>query len=252
VTPGTDPLPRPRIHVRCVGADEARLLADLAARERVHPVAGPQDLADRLDADRRVMVLEDAEGGVLTVVWVALMDEVPGRIAQVLDPVAPCLPAEDARVAVFYSIWNVADRVPRGGARSLIERAGTQLREELPQLSTMVTLSPAPQLATVLPNADPGDDGFAAAVATALVARDDRGRLREPVARFHLGNGARLWRVNLDADGSARAREQAYGVMVNYRYEPEDRAANRAVLAGGEVAVSPAVRALLDGRPPAD
>jgi malonyl-CoA decarboxylase len=235
--------------VRRVHRGEERLLASLADREPVHPVTGPEDLADRIDDDRRVFVLEDDDGVTLTVVWVALMPTEPERITRVLDPGATCLPVDDATAAVFYSIWNVADRVPQGGARSLIEGAASQLRDELPHLSTMVTLSPAPRLAALLPDAVPHDEGFAAAASAALVSRGADGRLREPVARFHLGNGARLWRVNPGADRSERARQQAYGLMVNYRYEPEDRAANRRLLAAGDVAVSPAVQALLDRSP---
>ncbi|HNG25697.1 MAG TPA: malonyl-CoA decarboxylase family protein, partial [Microthrixaceae bacterium] len=88
-----------------------------------------------------------------------------------------------------------------------------------------------------------------AAVATAaaryLTAQDETGRPIDPVARFHLGNGARLWRVVPDADPSPRGRSRSFGLLVNYRYEPEDRAANRAELDAGRIALGDQVRELL-------
>ena len=48
----------------------------------------------------------------------------------------------------------------------------------------------------------------------------------DPVARFHLTNGARLERVNVFADSSDRGQAQAFGVMVNYLYDPDELIAN--------------------------
>lgn len=44
----------------------------------------------------------------------------------------------------------------------------------------------------------------------------------DPVARFHLGNGAHLERINLGAGNSAKGRAQSFGLMVDYLYEPDD------------------------------
>lgn len=248
--------------VRMVEVDRERALVErLADREPVHPVQGPDDLAGRTAADRRIFVLEREgrasrgrgihadSGRPQTVVWVALAEDVPARIDDVLDASRPAVDPASATVAVFYSIWNVpgADGSGSGRGRELIEGATALLADELPALETFVTLSPAPGLARLWEPAwpDPGDEGFASAAARALISLDERGRPRDPVARFHLGNGARLWRVNTDADPSPTARQRSFGVMVNYRYEPEDRAANRAELAAGFVPVSSGVARLL-------
>jgi malonyl-CoA decarboxylase len=52
-----------------------------------------------------------------------------------------------------------------------------------------------------------------------LRARNSRGLPADSVARFHLGNGARLERLNWPADTSERALAQSYGLMVNYLYD---------------------------------
>lgn len=52
-----------------------------------------------------------------------------------------------------------------------------------------------------------------------LEARDRRGRPMDQVARFHLGNGARLARINFLADRSPKAMREAHGLMVNYLYD---------------------------------
>ncbi|MFD2580060.1 malonyl-CoA decarboxylase domain-containing protein [Novosphingobium colocasiae] len=67
------------------------------------------------------------------------------------------------------------------------------------------------------------------------------------MARFHLGNGARLEAVHAGADLSANGRKQAHGVMVNYLYDLDDIEANYfALTETGTVATSKAVRALLE------
>jgi malonyl-CoA decarboxylase len=44
----------------------------------------------------------------------------------------------------------------------------------------------------------------------------------DPVARFHLGNGARIHQLHIDADTSDRGMKQSLGVMVNYLYQPDE------------------------------
>ena len=85
------------------------------------------------------------------------------------------------------------------------------------------------------------------ACATYLTTTGDDGRPIDPVARFHLGNGARLWHLAGDADRSERGMQRSFGLMANYRYEPEDRAANAEALRQGRPALGPGVAALLRG-----
>ena len=52
------------------------------------------------------------------------------------------------------------------------------------------------------------------------LAREKRGgRPRDPVARFHLGNGARLERINWLGDISAKGLAKSFGLLVNYKYD---------------------------------
>src|SRR5690606_41189534 len=86
-----------------------------------------------------------------------------------------------------------------------------------------------------------------------LRARNRNGKVVDPVARFHLGNGARLERINFLADRSPRAMRQAHGLMVNYLYKLDDIETNHeAFIERGEVVAAPAVKRLLrnedDGR----
>jgi malonyl-CoA decarboxylase len=73
-------------------------------------------------------------------------------------------------------------------------------------------------------------------------ARNDRGLPLDAVARFHLGNGARLERLDWLGDTSERALAQSHGLMVNYRYDldyiernHEAYAQQRAVVAASAV-----------------
>jgi malonyl-CoA decarboxylase len=239
-------------------------LAALLRREPVNPVDGAQDpevferaLSDRTDVDRRVFLLvrPDDPGRPRTVVWVALARGVPSSLDELTDD-RPALDPAEADTAVFWSIWNADSNVEGvGTGADLILGAAEQLREELPQLATFITLSPVPGLRRWLEEraaagedpVDP-DDPHALSVAAAryLTSFRDDGRPLDGVARFHLRNGARLWRIDPGADRSERGMQRAFGLMVNYRYDPEDRAANRAALDRGEVAVGDAVAPLLE------
>jgi malonyl-CoA decarboxylase len=79
-----------------------------------------------------------------------------------------------------------------------------------------------------------------------LESRTASGKVIDPVARFHLGNGARLERIDLFGDLSPRALRQAHGLMVNYRYKLDDIEKNHELFAArNDVAAAPAVRRLL-------
>ena len=68
----------------------------------------------------------------------------------------------------------------------------------------------------------------------------------DPVARFHIGNGARLERINWLADTSAKGLAESHGLMVNYRYLADEIEANHEAFAKhGAVAVSSTVRRVL-------
>ncbi|MGE0701961.1 MAG: malonyl-CoA decarboxylase family protein, partial [Hyphomicrobiaceae bacterium] len=154
---------------------------------------------------------------------------------------------------------------------------------EQPALKTFVTLSPVPHFARWLDRAvadeaarvvtdadrialqmlsDPGwvDDPdeaetlkpplLALAAHYFLQARSHDGRAVDPVARFHLGNGARLERINWLGDVSEKGLREAHGLMVNYLYELKDIERNHEAYANdGDVVASRAVRSLLRAPP---
>ncbi|WP_404977011.1 malonyl-CoA decarboxylase [Accumulibacter sp.] len=87
------------------------------------------------------------------------------------------------------------------------------------------------------------EHGLTRLAARYLMTATRGGRPYDPVTRFHLGNGARIERLNYLADTSARGYQQSYGMMVNYLYDPEMIEANvEAFSRGGEIAASAPIR----------
>ena len=85
-------------------------------------------------------------------------------------------------------------------------------------------------------------------LAKAPEARAPNGRVVDPVARFHLGNGARLERINWMGDLSRKGLKESGGVMVNYLYDLDEIEKNHEAFANqGEVIASGAVRRMLKG-----
>ena len=95
-----------------------------------------------------------------------------------------------------------------------------------------------------LPEKDPARVALMGWAARYLGREMQDGKPLDPVARFHLGNGARVERLNWAADPSAKGSKQSYGLMVNYLYDLKRLDRHRALLAQGEVPVSGAVQAL--------
>lgn len=82
--------------------------------------------------------------------------------------------------------------------------------------------------------------------ATYLTRPNTGGGGFDPVARFHLGNGARLERINWLGNTSPRGMKESFGLMVNYLYDPDSIEANHeAFVRSGLVVRAPAVDALL-------
>lgn len=259
----------------------ASLLEKLIRYEKVHKMQGLEELRRRVVADRRFFAffhpaLVDEP---LIFVQVALTDGMADSIQPLIARDAPVLPVEQADTAIFYSI-STAQEGLRGVTLGnfLIKLVVETLRAELPELRTFATLSPVPGfrrwldaelqrdepmlpaddvLALTEGLAQPGwaDDperteAIAApllhAAATYLLKAKRDGRPLDPVARFHLGNGARLERLNHLGDRSAKGLEESYGLLVNYRYTPSIIEENHErYVTSGEVVASAGVRALL-------
>lgn len=85
--------------------------------------------------------------------------------------------------------------------------------------------------------------GLARLAARYLLTAKAGERPYDPVARFHLGNGARVERLNPLADTAPRGLQQSYGLMVNYLYDPDAIEANvEAFSREGTVACTAAIR----------
>jgi malonyl-CoA decarboxylase len=259
----------------------AALLEKLIEYEAVHAIESWADLKNRLDSDRRCYAFfhPAMANEPLVFVEIALTTGIPSELAPLLDAQAPELDPDHADTAVFYSISNCQPGLAGVNlGTALIKQVVEELRHDLPHLHRFVTLSPIPgyrawldttlhegdlraherDLLPAAPDrvvarlADP-DWNADEAIRPALVALGARylttihlGRVLDPVANFHLANGAVVERINWLADPSPIGREQSATLMVNYLYEPDHIAARaEAYAARGEVAMSGAVRELL-------
>ena len=186
----------------------------------------------------------------LIFVVVALSRETPKSIAAVLDEKRQSDNGEKPTIAVFYSISNCQDGFRGVSFGSLlIKQVVRELSQELPSLNRFVTLSPEPGFVRWLRfNSDEGM-GVANRCASALKIIDQPNWINDdekntaakkllmplvvhylttvqhknlpldPVARFHIGNGSSLDRINWAADASVLAIQQSAGIMVNYLYD---------------------------------
>jgi malonyl-CoA decarboxylase len=206
----------------------ARLLEKIAAYEAVHEFDGWDDLRRRLEpADRRCFAfLHPAmPDEPLIFVEVALTRGIPGSVQGLLAENRTMIEAEEADTAVFYSISNCqAGLAGISFGNSLIKQVAADLALELPNLKTFVTLSPIPGLVRWLEaegiGFDAADAGMRALAARYLLtAKRGDGLPLDPVARFHLGNGALVHQLHARADLSGKGLKQSAGVMVNYLYD---------------------------------
>lgn len=239
----------------------ADFLERIIRYEAVHSIGTWAELRDRLlPQDRRcyAFVHPAMPDEPLIFVEVALCGDIPGSIQTLLAPDRAELAVDQARVAVFYSISNCqAGLAGISFGQFLIKQVVADLSSELPALDTFVTLSPVPGfrrwLATL---GEAGDAGEAHTMALAaryfLTAKDKRGRPVDPVARFHLGNGALVERLCWMGDTSAKGMQQSGGLMVNYLYDLTTLEANHEAFSReGTVVASPALHRLLREAVPA-
>lgn len=239
----------------------ALVLEKLIHYEAVHQIEGWDDLRRRLQADRRCYAffhpaLADEP---LIFIEVALTRGMSARVQPLLDPDSPVLDPGTADCAMFYSITNCQQGL-RGVSfgNFLIKQVVEDLGRELPRIKIFATLSPIPGLRTWLTNlprtldGNPAQAEIASLAATLdaprwfedealsktlqqrlvplaahylLNAKEEQEPL-DPVARFHLVNGARMARLNWLADVSSTGMRQSAGMMVNYVYRLDQVDAN--------------------------
>ena len=228
----------------------AAVLERIIRYEAVHSMDGWDDLRRRVEpADRRCYAFfhPQMQDDPLIFVEVALTDALPSGIRQIIGEARQTVDPRSASHAIFYSISNCQHGlrgIPFGNF--LIKQVVELLKAELPQLKRFATLSPVPGFAAWLKHEQAGEDLRAAAARFITTARDRKGQVRDPVARFHLSNGARLEAVHSDADLSDKGRREGHGVMVNYLYDLGEIEANHVRLFElDSVAVSSGVAELL-------
>ncbi len=244
----------------------ASLIEKLIKYEAVHDIKSWSDVKNRLDSDRRCYGffhprLPDEP---LIFVEVALTHEIAGCITPLLDESADAEDLNLATTAIFYSISNT-----QAGLRgvsfgdSLIKRVVETLKDEFPKLRTFATLSPipgfrswlgrsSPDLTNALQDVDvlalPDKSELKIAVlqqAAHYLGRENLdGKPTDAVAKFHLGNGARVERLNWAGDPSSKGLKQSYGLMVNYLYDLKRLDKHRAMLAQGKIPVAKAIEDL--------
>ena len=234
----------------------AHILERIIAYEAVHAIDSWEDLRRRVEpSDRRCFAFfhPAMPDEPLVFVEVALTKGIPNSVQGLLTDTRASMEAVEADTAVFYSISNCqAGLAGISFGNSLIKQVAEDLSAELPNLKTFVTLSPIPTLTRWMAEQgiDPNgldDDGLKAAAAQFLLtAKREDGMPYDPVARFHLGNGAYVHAVHAGADMSSKGLSESAGAMVNYRYEAESFAENHERFVGQkEVVASKAVRALV-------
>ncbi|MEL6206783.1 MAG: malonyl-CoA decarboxylase [Pseudomonadota bacterium] len=238
----------------------ASILEKIVEYEAVHAIHDWGDLRRRLyPQDRRCFAFfhPSMPDEPLIFVEIALTMNVPDSIQRVLADDREHRDAFETKVAVFYSISNCQSGL-RGISfgNLLIKQVVSELQQELPGLETFVTLSPIPELrrwarenpaepaADALMNEEGDPDGIQqAAVDYLLTAKAPDGKPFDPVARFHLGNGAQIWAVHGAADLSDNGIAQSGGAMVNYHYDLNLIEQNHErFVQEGEIATSPGFR----------
>ena len=223
----------------------------------------------------------------LIFVEVALMDRMADAVPPLLDAQSTLNDSSRATTAVFYSISNCQPGLRGVSLGNfLIKNVVDVLSREFPRLKVFCTLSPVPGFAAwlgaLLKRGDakqskpPALKAVVAALgtdvakiasdpdcverlaplkepltqlcATYLLHRaDGSDPAQDPVARFHLNNGARLERINWLADTSKKGLRESLGLMVNYLYEPRAIEGNHEKFVRDEIVASRRVRGLVLG-----
>jgi len=247
----------------------ALVLERLIEYEAVHQIQGWRDLRRRLEADRRCYALfhPALPDEPLIFIEAALAHGMPAKVQPLLDPEAAVVDPAGADCAVFYSITNCQEGL-RGISfgNALIKQVADELVRDFPRLKTFATLSPVPGFGEWLMNGDhplamddhptavrkiieklrvrqPPELLIGPAIQIALsrlcayyLMHAKRGEAPlDPVARFHLANGARLERLNWMGDTSPAGLTRSLGFTVNYVYRLADVERNHEAYAKAHV-----------------
>ena len=219
----------------------AHILEKIIAYEAVHEINSWDELRLRLaPKDRRCFAFfhPAMQDEPIIFVEVALMKNIPSKIQDVLEEKRDFLEPDEANVAVFYSISNCQKGLSGiSFGNFLIKQVANDLKFEFNNIKKFVTLSPVPGLRNWIKNKKPKFEMILEKfkkseqflkVETNLMncagnyfLKSDRsdGMPNDPVARFHLGNGASLEQINYLGDTSLNGLNLSGGLMVNYLYD---------------------------------
>jgi len=229
----------------------AIVLEKLIKHEAVHQIQGWGDLRRRLQADRRCFAFFHPQlpDDPLIFIEVALTRAMSAKVQPLLEVNSAVASPELANCAIFYSITNCQEGM-RGVSfgNFLIKQVAIELKREFPRIRRFATLSPVvgfrpwllahrerwsagaqgAALRMLLKRVEAAGSGIAAIAGAEelllplcayYLTQARRGdELLDPVARFHLGNGAVLERLNWLGDTSAHGMARSFGLMVNYVY----------------------------------
>jgi malonyl-CoA decarboxylase len=219
----------------------ALVLEKLIEYEAVHAIRGWWDLRRRLEGDRRCFAFfhPSLPDEPIIFIEVALTRGMSAHVQPLLDQRAPVASPQQADCAMFYSITNCQEGL-RGISfgNLLIKQVAEELKREFPHLRRFATLSPIPgfrrwldktaDAETLARIADPAwhlgeipetlQKNLMRFCAYYLLNGKQGTEPLDPVARFHLGNGAALERLNWMGDTSEQGMARAAGLMVNYVY----------------------------------
>jgi malonyl-CoA decarboxylase len=213
----------------------ANVLEKIIEYEAVHEINSWDDLRARLAPNDRQcfaffhpLIPEDP----LIFVEVALTNGIPESIESVIKIDRDEIEYNKINTAVFYSISNCQDGLAGiSFGNFLIKKVAHKLKQEISEIDKFVTLSPVPGLMRWMENHAPvtyencinkinDDENLLKKTFLYLTKSNREDNLpNDPVARFHLGNGAILHKINLHGDQSKKGMAQSHGVMINYLYD---------------------------------
>ena len=213
----------------------ANILEKIIEYEAVHEINSWDDLRARLaPSDRQCFAFFHPliPNDPLIFVEVALCEDIPKSIEEIIKIDRTEIDIEEANTAIFYSISNCHNGLLGiSFGNFLIKKVAKNLKRELPELNQFQTLSPLPGLMKWMEEYAPitfercsdkncSNDELMKQTVRYLTESNRSDRMpNDPVARFHIGNGASLERVNLNADLSSKGLSQSYGIMANYLYD---------------------------------
>ena len=225
----------------------AQVLEKIMQYEAVHDISDWGDLQNRVAAaDKRLYAFfhPALPNEPLIFIEVALMNETPNSIMPILDKGVEPIDPQSATTAAFYSISNCQMGLKNVSFGSfLIKQVASEIEQEFKQIKKFVTLSPVPGLKKWVRKTNLLDDidipeniiedikeCFENTTPNHLAltrltyyyltqVKRKNGHAINPVAHFHLGNGASLYKIHTEANNNQSALDDSWGVMVNYLYD---------------------------------